>query len=324
MTAAVTPELRLAAAAARRAAAQGTSLSAVLDWYVREGRRLCAAPPVRVCVQEFLWSKQASGRRRATMDWYRTALKRLARRLGHRAPAGLTEQDIADFLRPFRQPNTRVGWFHRLHAFLAWLVVKQYAAGNPAAGLARPRGDGGQGSLYTPDEARELLRRANGTDQLGFWVLSLLAGLRTTEIVRLQAFASPWSLVRLQEGLIEIPGGHGKTRRRVIRMGPALRAWLRLLRRNGQPFYPPINGAWKIRQLRRSVLAATRGPGSTGLFNLGRRSYISYRLALPGASYAAVAAAAGNSERTIRRYYRRRVTPVSARAYFRLTPALPA
>lgn len=186
----------------------------------------------------------------------------------------------------------------------------------------RPRRIAGKGSIYTPEEARELLRRARNTDQLGFWVLSLFAGMRTSEIERMQVLASPWSLVRLSDAVIEVPASFTKSRRRAIRMTPVLREWLRVLRREGGAFHPPKDGAKKIRCLRYAVLHEFRGPRRlTGASNMGRRSFISYRLALARASYAEVAATAGNSEHVIRKYYRRPVTRESARAYFRLTPA---
>ena len=54
--------------------------------------------------------------------------------------------------------------------------------------------------------------------------------------------------------------------------------------------------------------------------NLGRRTYISCRLALPGASFAAVANDVGNSEYLIRRHYYQKVTAAAAAEYFRITP----
>ena len=202
------------------------------------------------------------------------------------------------------------------------MVTKKYVCTNPVAAVHKPRDTGGNGLIYAPGEVQELLRRARYTDQLGFWVLSLFAGMRTSEIKRMQAMALPWSLVRLGDAVIEVPASHTKSRRRAIKMTPVLREWLRVLRHEGRPFYPVKNSAKKLRRLRCAVLRKFRGsPRLTGTFNMGRRSFISYRLALTRASYAEVAMAAGNSERVIRKYYRRPVARESARAYFRLNPA---
>jgi hypothetical protein len=53
-------------------------------------------------------------------------------------------------------------------------------------------------------------------------------------------------------------------------------------------------------------------------YNIARRSFLSYRLALPGASYAEVSNEAGNNEAILRKYYRRKVTRQEAVQYFGL------
>lgn len=315
------PGLLVAARAARVAATHGLPLLSILAWYVREGRQLKQAPTLQVCTEEFLWSKKNAHRRPATMDEYRSILSRFNERFGDCQPSDVTTDGILDFLRPWTHPVTRAKWFRVLSTLFDWMRLKKYACDNPIATLAKPLGSAGSGSWLTPAEARELLRRARTTDQLGYWILSLFAGMRPVEIKRLQDYALPWSLVRLSDNVIEIPTGHSKTARRVIKIAPVLRLWLRVLQQQGGAFYPSHRTARKIGCLRRAVLRKFRGQrGLAGAFNLGRRSYISYRLALPRASYAEIAIYAGNSERMIRKYYRRVVTRADAQAYFRLTP----
>lgn len=315
------PALLVAARAARISATRGLSLLSILAWYVREGRQLKQAPTMQVCIEEFLWSKKNAHRRPATMDEYRSILTRFAERFGDCQPSDVTTQGILEFLQPWTHPVSRAKWFQVLSTLFEWMRLKKYACDNPIATLAKPPRPAGRGSWLTPAEARELLRRARTTDQLGYWILSLFAGMRPVEIKRLQEYALPWSLVRLSDNVIEIPAEHSKTARRVIQIAPVLRHWLLVLQKQGGAFYPSSRTAPKIGRLRRAVLRKFRGQrGLAGAFNLGRRSYISYRLALPQASYAEIAAYAGNSERMIRKYYRRAATQADALAYFRLTP----
>lgn len=314
--------LAVVAHAACLAAAQGVNLHSVLAWYVREGRPLREAPSFRVCMAEYLQWKRNTNVRACTIHEYSSGLRRLGEYLGDRPLSAVTSRDIVDFLRPWTQPVTRHGWYRRLMTFFGWLVLKKYVPSNPVAELIKPPRHGGSGTCLTLAEAQELLHRARHTDQIGYWALSLFAGMRTTEIKRLEAYSTPWSLVRLEDNMIEVPTGHSKTERRVIPISPVLRAWLLLVRRRGAPFYPNYSSAQQIGVLRRSLIRQYRRiSGLKGAFNLGRRSYISYRLALPRASYAETAIAAGNSERMIRQYYRRTVTRADARAYFNLTPA---
>ena len=169
---------------------RGVPLLSVLAWYAREGRPLRQAPSLRACAEEFLWSKKNANRSTDTMNEYRSALHRLAVRFGDHQPSSATPTDILDFLRPWTHPVTRFGWFKRLAIFFEWLVLKKYAHTNPIALLAKPPHTGGSGTIFTHAEARELLHRVRHSDQLGFWILSLFAGMRTTEIKRLETYTS--------------------------------------------------------------------------------------------------------------------------------------
>ena len=54
---------------------------------------------------------------------------------------------------------------------------------------------------------------------------------------------------------------------------------------------------------------------------MARRSYISYRLALTGVSYANVSDESGATERLLRSEYYRKVSKEEAERYFSLKPA---
>jgi integrase len=269
---------------------------------------------------EYLWSKTNAGRRPETLKGYRVALETFCQRFGERQPYTITSSEVLSFLQHWEQNNTRVSWYRRLFTFFGWLVTKKYVFENTVARAGeKPLPDGGHGQLYTPAEARAILTIAWATDQLGFWVLSLFAGMRTCEIQRLEGHPERWLLVRLAEGVIEIPAAYAKNRRRVIPMNRPLKAWLHIIKARDLPFYPR-NALEKVRRVRREVLAKSRAVPVCRTFNMGRRSYINYSLAQPGASYAEVAAAAGNSEPVIRKYYRRHLRCEDAQAYFALTP----
>jgi len=74
----------------------------------------------------------------------------------------------------------------------------------------------------------------------------------------------------------------------------------------GVPFYP-LNHWEKFRV-----------PGATVM---ARRSYISYRIALSGASYAHVSDEAGTTGRLLRSEYYRKASKEDAERYFSLKPA---
>lgn len=305
----------------RYAQAGGTTLLDLMNWYARDGRPLLQAPPLRQCVEDFLWSKREANRQRVTLEGYASRLRRFAERYGDWLPQLITERQIEDFLADISQPTTRSGWWHVLSTFFEWMKRRRQVLANPLADFVRPRGGASLSGVFRVAEVREILGRARDTDQIGFWVLSLFAGMRTIEIKRLAAQADPWSQVRLGDGIIEVPEGQSKTKRRAFEISPQVNAWLWLIRERGIPFCPPPHQMGAVGRLRRDVLQRSRG----GLvrradYNMGRRSFFSYALALPGASYRDLALTAGNSEKMIRRYYRRAATTIDAEAYFDLRP----
>jgi hypothetical protein len=311
-------ELTAATAAAAVARAHGTTLAEALGWYAARGQLVQAAPTIDECVCAYLEEKRAASRRSATLKNYRIVLTRLAVRFAGRPLTAITPEEIRRYLKQWPNPNTLCTIWRELFTFFNRAVAHGWVPENPLLrAIPRPRRQHREGDYYSPRDAAWILRQVKGTDQLGFWVLALFAGMRTTEIRRLQAQPSPWTMIRLESGVIDIPAAVSKTRPRIVPISPVLQAWLEDLQRYQFPLYPR-DGEKKLSRTRRLLTQA----GRTAAFspNLARRSYISYQLVLPGASYAKVAAAAGNSEQTIRQFYRSRVTREAARAYFALGP----
>jgi hypothetical protein len=311
-------DLAVAQEAIAVARAHGTTLAEALGWYVARGRPVQEAPAIEACVCAYLDEKRAAARRSATLKNYRLVLTRLAERFAGRPLTAISPADIRQFLRRWPQPNTLCSIWRQLFTFFNRAVAHGWVFENPLLqAMPRPRRRHREGDYFTPRDAAWILRQVKGTDQLGFWVLALFGGIRTTEIRRLQAQPSPWTMIRLEAGVIDIPAAVSKNRPRLVPVLPVLRGWLEYLRRYRFPLYPR-DGERKLSRTRRLLTRAGRAAAFSP--NLARRSFISYQLALSGASYAAVAAAAGNSEQTIRQFYRCRVTREAAQQYFALGP----
>lgn len=311
-------DLAVARQAAAVALEHGTSLTAALGWYVAHGRPVHEAPNIEACVCAYLDEKRAATRRFATVKNYRVVLTTFAERFAGRAPIAIQPAEIREFLRRWPQPTTLHSRWRQLFTFFNWAVAHGWVFENPLLrAMPRPQRAPQPGKLYTPGDAAWILRRVKGTDQLGVWVLGLFGGIRHAEIRRLQAQPTPWTMIRLEAGVIDLPAAISKNRPRLVPISPVLRAWLEYLRRYRFPIYPR-DCAKKMRRVRRLLTQA--GRPAAGSPNMARRSFISYRLALPGANYATVAAEAGNSEPMIRNYYRCRVTREAAQEYFSLGP----
>lgn len=272
-------------------------------------------------VAEFIQHKQAEGTRVKTHAAYRAILMRFADRTGNRLLAEISSSDLNAFLQRSRHPVTRRAAWIVLHRFFVWALAMGYRNENPLLHVERPRLIvPNAGIVYTPAEARAILCRTMHTDEIGYWALALFSGLRTEEIKRLHRHPAPWTLVRVKPGVIEVPPVLAKRRPRVIPILPVLRLWLAWVRRQDAPFLPPHDRA-KLERTRKAALEPDRARlPAAARRNMARRSYINYRFGLPQSSYAVIAAAAGNTEPTIKKYYRRAVSAADAHEYFSLTP----
>jgi len=297
----------------------GRSLLDVLMWYTAVGRAIKEAPTLDTCRVEYLEMKALTGVRPPSLKGHRAGLAQFCARFGLRKPCEITPGDIAGFLGRWELSTTRASCSRRLYSFFAWMVTKGYAAHNPLQLLPRPEFRAGSKDMYQAKEVRDILCRTWQTDQLGYWVLALFAGIRTTEIERIQASPNPWEFVRMNDGVVDIPAWLAKNRRRVIPINPTLRAWLRIVQLRRIPFFPK-DAAKKIRRVRNTVLRMTRAGNVPQCANMARRSYINYRLALPEASFAEVGQEAGNREPTLRKFYRRPTTRAAALEFWALTP----
>lgn len=273
-------------------------------------------------IAEFLHHKQAEGCRPKTHAAYRAILQRFAIRSGNCLLAEIGVSDLNAFLQRSRHPVTRRAAWIVLHRFFGWALAMDYRTENPLLHVERPRlVVPNAGLVYTPAEARAILCRTKHTDEIGYWALALFSGLRTEEIKRLQRHPAPWTLVRLKPGVIEVPPAIAKRRPRVIPILPVLRLWLSWIRRHNGPFFPSHDRT-KLERTRQAVLAPDRARlPPVARRNMARRSYINYRFGLPQSSYAVIADAAGNTEPTLKKYYRRTVTAADAHEYFSLSPA---
>lgn len=324
-----------AQAAIGYADAQGIdSLLEAVRWYHAHRDAFESAPDVVQCVDEFLCVKRGEGCAPVTLNGYRSKLDRFAHRFRGRRPAEITPREIGGWIVSHgAHPRTRLDWWQTLRTFFGWCQRMRLVPENPVPlAMAKPKPPRGSQLVLTPTEVRRILRLVRDTDELGFWALSLFAGLRTEEIRRLQRMNGRWNLVRLRSGVIDIPAEVSKAYSRRVPILPVLRPWLELVASRRLPFFPPSHYV-KCRRVRNRVLAPRTNPldekhygeqpavrAPIWAFNISRRTYISYRLASGDVNYAELSHEVGNSEAMLRQHYVRHVTQADAKLFFALTP----
>ena len=95
------------------------------------------------------------------------------------------------------------------------------------------------GLIYTPGEAKHILRLTKDTDEVGFWALSLFGGLREYELQRIQMRKHPWEVIDFKRGMTDLSDTPTACHRRLVSILPVLAAWLRWMKARDFPFHPP-------------------------------------------------------------------------------------
>jgi hypothetical protein len=315
------------------------SIVAVLEWHRVCNRAALEAPPIRTCIDRFVIAKRSERLTPMTVRNYAVRLERFARTFGDRRPASVTGPELNTYLETWPQPTTRASHWRTLSVFFTWLFRRRYILRHPFGEGARPPARKTSARLiYTPGEAEEILRLSLERDTVGYWALTLFAGLRDCELKGIQARADPWAVVDWKEGAIDLRDARfvSATNRRRIILVPCAIAWLTWMKERNLPFYP--RNSWeKVGRMRARIMAARDfGPGQGHVtrngrqlgdklvYSIGRRSYLSYRLALEDggpAGSAIVADHVGLTERLLKADYSGKASREEAERYFALMPA---
>lgn len=322
---------RVDAAAAIRLARDlnvGSVKVAVLWWSKHRG--VVGDVDLVEAIHDFMLSKHSEGIQEVVMRHYYQQLRRLAREFPDRAFNSIGPDEMAAYLMRWPNASTRRSIWQVLNTFFQWGVRMGLVMDNPVVrGMRKPRPGIPVRHVLSIEETKALLKHAIENRTIVFWSLSLFAGLRTQEVVRLGKAPDPWRLIGLEAGAIDLREQPSKVWPRTVPILPVLAAWLGWAREQGFPVVPKDFGV-RFRNDRRIALAQhyppeffapqSRWAAVSAIANIGRRTYISCRLALAGSSFAAVANEVGNSEYNIRLHYFQKVAREQAEAFFSLAP----
>jgi integrase len=198
-------------------------------------------------------------------------------------------------------PRTTYNFRDSLHALWENGIRLGLLEVNPVARTVRPSFHSGAISILTLAEASELLTVARERGTLGYVVLGLFAGLRSSEIIRM----APEDV---GDGWVRITKGKTRGSRRVVHLNETALAWL--------PADPLAHGGDRRRNKLRKAVSFPWPPN--GL----RHSFASYHLA-HFRDLAKLAVEMGSSPGVVRRDYAELVTPQDAAAFWALRPPVP-
>lgn len=260
------------------------------------------SPPIGQAVNDFLLSKARGGRSDRYLRQLRVSLGSLVRDRS-RVPVDAIDAGVLDSWSRVNRwsPRTRRGYLLDASVFFSWCLRRGWVRVNPVAGVDLPLQEDQAPGIHTPEQVRQVLAYARARD-LGacrMMAIRYFAGVRSAEALRLREEDLAGEYVRIE-------ASKSKTRRRrLIRIQPALRAWL------------DLGGSLPVSEKR--IRKVVSGAGVPWPPNATRHSFCTYHLAA-FQSAGATALDAGHSEAMLFRHYREVVTPELAAEFWSIRP----
>ena len=292
----------------------GVSIREAVDYFITHARPSGGVRQIALIVDEFLRAKKDANRRPEYLRVQRYILGKFCESFGEHAANAIHTDEISAWLQGGSWSlRTRANYHNDLSNFFGFAVRKGYCAENPLAHLDKLKVDeASPPAIFTPIEAAKLL---NASERLGgrmtpFLALGLFAGLRTTELLKLD-----WRQIDLESKTIEVTSAVSKTRdHRYTSISDNLAAWLAPHQR---PHGPVRSAAWRWhRDAARNAAKLTKWPD-----NGMRHSFGSYHFAQHN-NAALTASEMGHrgETRTLFTHYRALVKPADASLYWKILP----
>jgi integrase len=267
-------------------------------------------------VTELLEAKRKDGRSKVYLRDLKFRLAAFSREFGSRPIAGITVEELDNWLRALPgSPKTRANFRANISVLFGYAMRRRMIDSNPILHTGRPTLPGNAPEIFTVDALRALLEAAQRIESsiLPMLVIGAFAGLRDAEIRRLD-----WHEVDLARGHIEVKAAKAKSaRRRIVQIQPNLAAWLRPYSEMKGPVVPSGNRT-KLAQARKAAGLA-RWPNN-GL----RHSFASYRLAAIHDAPRVSSELGHTSPQMLYSTYRELVLPEEAERYWKIAPAAEA
>lgn len=295
---------------------EGETIGKAVEFYVNHSLRFRNAPPVADIIKEFVAEREKLNQRDRNLADVRQRLNVFARTFGPRKLAEITVEELADWLRdPTWSARSQIHYRRRVSMLYDCGIKRRWCEVNTAALLDNPETEDKDIECFTIEECARLLENAEDAGCLPLVVLSLFAGLRRSEVARLQ-----WENVNLPERTITVGSKTAKKRsRRVIAINDTAAAWLATC---AQPKGPVVTVAKQTLDQRIKDMAAKAGLKQWKQNGL-RHCFCTYHL---GAYKDPVRTAyeAGNSAEIIKRCYDALSSEATAIRFWELRPAADA
>jgi len=285
----------------------GKTVHHAIEFYLLHLRAQAHSISAEQAVTELLSARRAAGRDEQYCRDMGLRLNRFARDHKGAIVASITTRVLDKWLADLDLAASSRNTYRRdLQTLFSFCEKHGYCPTNPAAKTERATNIDGPPEILNPAEAIGLLN-ASGDDTRPYLVIGLFAGLRRSELQKLD-----WSEIDLASGQIEVTAAKAKTKkRRLVPISKNLDTWIRPLAKTAGPIIP--------KGLRKRLNAVKIRAGIAWPRNALRHSYGSYRLAQCH-DVARVSLEMGNSPQIVFAHYRELVKPSDAERFWALIP----
>jgi integrase len=301
----------------------GWTIRRAIDFALAHLRKEKNSTTIPEAIDALIKQKEAD----KTSERYRRDLRNRLNRLVEAMPdkkiASVSTADLDDFLNSLRVAGGTKNTFRRdIRTLWSFAEKRKWAVASEAKNTGRALGSCTSPEIFTPDEAAALLS-CSSDDVLAFHAIGLFAGLRVSEIGRLD-----WRDIDFEGGWITVkPRPRTKTKsRRLVPILDSLRAWIEpVAHRTGEVLKSDFRKRQELARNRAGFSPKIEGEGAARKLrqwpqNAARHSFVSYRLAAIQ-NAAQVALECGHTEEILHQNYKELVKPKEAERFFAIRPA---
>jgi len=204
-------------------APHNATITEAVEHYLKHVLAFRSAPTVTKIVEKMIAEATSNGRREKTVADLRSRLGRFEETFGKRQVSEISLEELKKFLDDSSvTARTTISRATKVSQLFNFAVRNGWTNDNLVERISRPSVEDKAVDFYTPNEAKVLLHHAADAGVLPFIAIGMFAGLRTSEILRLD-----WSAVKLAERSLIVGSEVAKKRsRRVVEINDSLAAWL--------------------------------------------------------------------------------------------------
>jgi integrase len=289
----------------------GVSLVEALKYYSLHHTNLRESRSVADVAAELLKIKDRDSNlsHRYSLDLHQR-LRQFVKTFGTRKIAEVSAAEIDSWLRDMDiGALSRNTYLARLNLLFSFACRRRWCISNPLAEIEKGRWKGADPGILSPEQFGRLLESAS-PQTLPYWAIGGFCGLRAAELQRLE-----WQDIDFEACLVEVTRSKSKTAaRRHVAIRSALAAWL-------EPYREQVIGKVCPPNLRNRLEADRIRAGITDWpSNALRHSFASYHLEHFKRPGELTVEMGHTDEALVARFYRKRVRPEAAQAWWNITP----